>query len=43
VLALDEATLRDEAKNVRGGIPILFPAPGKLQGGRTLRIEHLFG
>jgi galactose mutarotase-like enzyme len=29
-LYLDEATLRDRAKNVRGGIPVLFPSPGKL-------------
>lgn len=28
VLYLDEATLLDEAKNVRGGNPVLFPAPG---------------
>ncbi len=30
VLYLDEATLRDPEKNVRGGIPVLFPTPGKL-------------
>jgi galactose mutarotase-like enzyme len=36
VLALDESTLLDPAKNVRGGIPVLFPAPGKLEGGRFL-------
>lgn len=30
VLYLDEATLRDPTKNVRGGIPVLFPSPGKL-------------
>jgi galactose mutarotase-like enzyme len=36
VLALDESTLRDPAKNVRGGIPVLFPAPGKLRDGRAL-------
>ena len=30
VLYMDEATLRDPAKSVRGGIPVLFPSPGKL-------------
>jgi galactose mutarotase-like enzyme len=30
VFFLDEATLRDPTKNVRGGNPVLFPAPGKL-------------
>ncbi|HET9624790.1 MAG TPA: hypothetical protein VFP84_25660 [Kofleriaceae bacterium] len=30
VLYLDDATLRDPTKNVRGGVPVLFPAPGKL-------------
>lgn len=30
---LDEATLTDASKNVRGGNPVLFPAPGKLEGG----------
>jgi galactose mutarotase-like enzyme len=30
VLYLDRATLEDPAKNVRGGIPILFPYAGKL-------------
>ncbi|MEO7920324.1 MAG: galactose mutarotase, partial [Thermoanaerobaculia bacterium] len=34
VLSLDESTLLDPTKNVRGGIPILFPAPGKLEEGR---------
>lgn len=32
VLYLDEATLLDPTKNVRGGIPVLFPSPGKLEG-----------
>ena len=32
VLFLDEATLRDTTKNVRGGIPVLFPIAGKLAG-----------
>jgi galactose mutarotase-like enzyme len=30
VLYLDEATLFDRSKNVRGGVPVLFPTPGKL-------------
>jgi galactose mutarotase-like enzyme len=34
LLYLDEATLHDSEKNVRGGIPILFPAPGKLDNDR---------
>ncbi len=29
---LDESTLRDPTKNVRGGNPVLFPSPGKLEG-----------
>ncbi|HEY0194977.1 MAG TPA: hypothetical protein VGC42_27880 [Kofleriaceae bacterium] len=32
VLYLDDATLRDPSKNVRGGVPVLFPSPGKLAG-----------
>lgn len=34
VLFLDETTLRDPAKNVRGGVPILFPIAGPLAGDR---------
>lgn len=34
VLFLDEPTLVDETKNVRGGIPVLFPSPGPLTGER---------
>jgi len=34
VLYLDEATLADPTKNVRGGVPVLFPSPGPLEGGR---------
>ena len=30
VLYLDQATLADPTKNVRGGIPLLFPFAGKL-------------
>jgi galactose mutarotase-like enzyme len=32
LLFLDESTLRDTTKNVRGGNPVLFPSPGKLEG-----------
>lgn len=32
LLYLDEATLRDPTVNVRGGVPLLFPSPGKLTG-----------
>jgi galactose mutarotase-like enzyme len=34
VLFLDETTLADPSKSVRGGIPILFPVAGKLPGDR---------
>lgn len=34
LLFLDEGTFLDPSKNVRGGIPVLFPAPGKLPGDR---------
>jgi galactose mutarotase-like enzyme len=37
VLYLDEATLQDPTKNVRGGVPILFPSPGRLEGDRFAR------
>jgi len=32
VLFMDDATLADPSKNVRGGVPVLFPSPGKLAG-----------
>ncbi|CAN5483270.1 hypothetical protein BH09MYX1_BH09MYX1_36350 [soil metagenome] len=32
IFYLDEGTLRDPSKNVRGGNPVLFPQPGKLEG-----------
>jgi galactose mutarotase-like enzyme len=32
LLYLDESTVVDPAKNVRGGIPVLFPIAGKLPG-----------
>lgn len=34
---LDEETFLDESKNVRGGNPVLFPSPGKLDGDRYAR------
>ncbi len=37
LLYLDDATLRDPSKNVRGGIPVLFPSPGRLTGDRFAR------
>ena len=32
LLYMDDSTLHDTTKNVRGGIPVLFPSPGKLLG-----------
>src|SRR5438132_654889 len=32
VLYLDDPTVRDGSASVRGGIPVLFPSPGKLTG-----------
>jgi galactose mutarotase-like enzyme len=48
VLYMDAATLADPAKNVRGGIPVLFPFAGKLAGGtftlaNTQTDQHGFG
>jgi galactose mutarotase-like enzyme len=40
LLYLDEATLRDPTKNVRGGVPVLFPSPGPLAGDRFARGGH---
>jgi galactose mutarotase-like enzyme len=40
LLYLDEATLRDPDKNVRGGIPVLFPSPGRLAGDAWARGGH---
>ncbi|GMA60511.1 aldose epimerase [Alicyclobacillus fastidiosus] len=34
LLYLDEVTFRDKHANVRGGIPILFPIAGQLEGGK---------
>jgi galactose mutarotase-like enzyme len=48
LLYLDKATLDDPTKNVRGGIPLLFPYAGKLADGRflaagTIMKQHGFG
>jgi galactose mutarotase-like enzyme len=48
VLYLDKTTLDDPTKNVRGGIPLLFPYAGKLVDGRflaagTTMSQHGFG
>jgi galactose mutarotase-like enzyme len=46
VLFLDETTLRDRSKSVRGGIPVLFPIAGKLPdnryatGGRSFTMKQ---
>lgn len=37
VFYLDEATLTDRTKNVRGGNPVLFPSPGRLASDRFTR------
>lgn len=34
IFFMDESTLLDPAANVRGGNPVLFPSPGKLEGDR---------
>jgi galactose mutarotase-like enzyme len=34
ILYLDRATLDDPTKNVRGGVPFLFPTAGRLEGDR---------
>ncbi len=31
-LFMDEDSLQDPSKNVRGGVPVLFPSPGRLAG-----------
>lgn len=42
LLFLDEATLVDTSKNVRGGIPLLFPNAGPLPaGGVTVQGRHI--
>jgi galactose mutarotase-like enzyme len=45
LLYMDAATLADPTKNVRGGIPVLFPSPGKLTNdryGRGAMKQHGF-
>ncbi len=42
VFFLDESTLRDPKKNVRGGNPVLFPQPGKLEGDRYTHEKRSF-
>jgi galactose mutarotase-like enzyme len=37
LLYMDEGTLLDTTKNVRGGIPVLFPSPGPLEKERFTR------
>jgi galactose mutarotase-like enzyme len=37
---LDEGTYRDVAQNVRGGNPVLFPSPGRLENDRWQRGAH---
>lgn len=37
LLFLDEPSFLDTTKNVRGGIPVLFPSPGKLENDRWAR------
>lgn len=39
IFFLDESTFRDPSKNVRGGNPVLFPQPGKLEGDVFVRGE----
>lgn len=38
IFYLDEATLLDTTKNVRGGNPVLFPSPGRLEND-TLKLD----
>ena len=40
MLFLDESTFNDASKNVRGGIPVLFPSPGKLSDDRWRQGER---
>ena len=42
ILSLDAATLADPSKNVRGGVPVLFPSPGKLEAGPYAMKQHGF-
>lgn len=40
VLFMDDETLHDATKNVRGGVPVLFPTPGKLEGDAWSQSGH---
>lgn len=40
LLYLDESTFNDLSKNVRGGVPVLFPTPGKLADDRWSYAER---
>ncbi|HEX7670875.1 MAG TPA: galactose mutarotase, partial [Polyangiaceae bacterium] len=40
LLYMEESTLTDPDKNVRGGVPVLFPSPGKLDGDAWTRDGH---
>lgn len=42
VVFLDETTLRDRGKSVRGGIPVLFPIAGKLPDNRYATAGRAF-
>src|SRR5262245_48306902 len=42
ILYMDPETLADRTKNVRGGIPVLFPVAGRLSGDRYTRDGRSF-
>jgi galactose mutarotase-like enzyme len=43
LLYLERATLTDAAKNVRGGVPVLFPSPGKLENDAFTEAGRTYG
>jgi galactose mutarotase-like enzyme len=43
LLYLDPTTLVDTSKSVRGGVPVLFPSPGRLDGDAFSAKGHRFG
>ena len=43
LLYLDPSTLVDTSKSVRGGVPVLFPSPGKLEGDAFTAMGQSFG
>jgi len=43
LLYLEQATLIDGAKNVRGGVPVLFPSPGKLENDSFTEAGRSYG